>query len=300
MKNHISSFDMASGKELVLITAACNEGAYIERTIKSVLGQTLLPNKWIIISDGSVDDTDEIIKRHAARNNWIEYFRMDSEGRPRSFVSKVHALNEGHEKLKGLHYDFIGHIDADLSFDGRYFENILDQFMRNPNLGLAGGYVHEEHKGVFKSRKTNSPHSVAGGTQIYRRGCYESIGKFIPLETGGEDWYAEIMARMGGWEVRAFPEFIVYHHKPAGSSKELLRDGFRGGVMDFCMGSHPLFEIFKCLRRIQEKPYLLGAFLRLTGFTWSYLSGEPRRVSREAMEFLRKEQLRRIWRQGIF
>jgi glycosyltransferase involved in cell wall biosynthesis len=285
---------MIPGKKVGLITAAYNEGANIEKTILSVLRQKLLPEKWIIVSDGSTDETDDIVKRYAAMNEAIQYIRRGEKNKKHSFASKAHALNEGYQKLKGRNYDFIGHIDADLSFNETYLENIIDQFIRNPRLGVAGGYVYEPDNGIFKSRKTNSPHSVAGGTQVFRRECYEMIGGLTPLELGGEDWYAEILSKMAGWEVEAFPEYIVYHHKPTGSSRGRFMSAFQGGIMDYCMGSHPLFEILKCIRRIQEEPFVLGASLRLGGFLWALIKEEKKYVPRDAEEFMRKEQLKRI------
>jgi glycosyltransferase involved in cell wall biosynthesis len=253
-----------------------------------------LPKRWVIVSDGSTDHTDEIIKRYADKSDFIEYVRKDRKNGMANFASKVDAIKLGYEQLNNVSYDFIGHLDADLSFDGQYYERILEKFDRNPKLGIAGGFICERYKGHFESRPFNSTKSVAGGIQLFRHECYEGIGGFIPLAFGGEDWCAEITARMRGWEVEAFSELKVFHHKASFDARGYLREHFRQGAVDFSVGSHPIFEVFKCFRRVKDKPFLLGALIRLSGFSWSYLSYNERPVPDELIRFLRAEQVRRL------
>lgn len=279
--------------DYVLITAAKNEEYYIEGTIKSVLAQTVLPKRWVIVSDGSTDQTDQIVAKYAANYKFIGFIRRESENHT-DFASKVHALNLGHEALKDLTYDFIGHLDADVSFDREYYEKILAKFRQNPALGLAGGFIFEQHNGQFKSRPFNSNKSVAGSIQLFRSPCYDAIGGFIPLGAGGEDWYAEVMARMKGWKVEAFPELKAFHHKPSRAARGLLRDSIRQGVMDYSLGSHPLFELGMCIRRIRGRPFLIVALLRLGGFAWCYWGRRERQVPNQFIRYLRREQLEKL------
>ncbi len=116
----------------VLITPARNEEDFIGETIRSVISQTVLPKRWVIVSDGSTDRTAAIVQSHAARLEWIQFLRRTrAEGR--DFAAKVHAFNAGHEMLKGQDYGIIGCLDADLSFGTDYFEYLLDQFARIPS-----------------------------------------------------------------------------------------------------------------------------------------------------------------------
>jgi glycosyltransferase involved in cell wall biosynthesis len=276
----------------VLITAARNEEKYIEATIKSVLSQTILPQKWVIVSDGSTDHTDEIIKKYLTHSNFIEFVRRDPGSNQNSdFASKVFALNAGYERLKDLLYDYIGHLDADITFEPDYYENVLKLFEQNPLLGIAGGYIFEPVQGNFVSRPYNTERSVAGGIQLFRRECYENIGGFIPLQMGGEDTYAEVMARMKGWKVASFKEIIVHHHKIGSLMRGKIRDCFRKGMVGYSLGSHPLFECVKCIRRVGEKPHLIGAFVRMCGFVWPSISKQHRLVSTAFIKYLRAEQL---------
>lgn len=276
----------------VLITAARNEEKYIEATIKSVLSQTILPKKWAIVSDGSTDKTDEIIKKHADLYNFIYFVRRDTSSHQNAnFASKVFALNEGYERLINFEYDYIGHLDADITFEPDYYESVLIKLDQNPLLGIAGGFVFEQLQGNFVSRPYNTDRSVAGGIQLFRRELYKDLGGLIPLKGGGEDWYAEVTARMRGWKVQSFRNLHVYHHKPGNLVRGAMNERFRQGVMDYSLGSHPLFEFIKCLRRLGEKPYVIGAFIRMGGFIWPYLNKQRRLVSPEFITFMRDEQL---------
>jgi len=281
-----------SNSNYVLITAARNEEAYIGATIKSVLLQTILPKKWVIVSDGSTDRTDEIIKQHLEHSNFIEFVRRDPSNYQNSdFASKVFAINAGYVRLKNDTYDYIGHLDADITFEPNYYELVLNIFKQNPFLGIAGGFIFEPTHGRFKSRSHNTVRSVAGGIQLFRRECYKAVGGFIPLKRGGEDWYAEVIARMKGWEVKSFPELHVFHHKLGILVRGAIKESLRQGAVDYSLGSHPLFEFFKCIRRVDEKPYLIGTFIRMCGFIWPYLSKQQRLVSIEFIGYLRDEQL---------
>jgi glycosyltransferase involved in cell wall biosynthesis len=277
----------------VLVTAAHNEEGFIENTIGAVTSQKLLPKRWVIVSDASSDGTDEIVKKHAGRFEFIQLLRV-GERHDHDFGSKVRALNAGLAKLKNDDYEFLGILDADVSFEPSYFANLLAKFDRDLRLGLAGGSIHEQRNGVFRARLENRARSVAGAVQLFRRECHEAVGDFLPLKYGGEDWFAEVMARMNGWGVEAFPELTVFHHKPTGAGAPGLRHWYRQGLMDFTLGSDPLFEVLKCLHRLHGRPYLLGALCRFSGFVWPYCRRDKRPVPREFIEYLRSEQKERI------
>jgi glycosyltransferase involved in cell wall biosynthesis len=273
----------------VLATAAYNEEANIGKTIESVLAQVELPERWVIVSDGSTDGTDEIVQRYAEKHGFIRFLRVT---RPpgRSFRTKVMALQAGTKLLLDAPFRFIGNLDADISVAPSYFADLLTKFERDPKLGIAGGFVHEGKEGQTRSRSINRVYSVAHAAQLVRRECYEAIGGYAVLEYGGEDWHAQTSARMMGWTAEAFPELSIFHHRPTGEGGNLARHKFRQGRMDYAFGSDPIFEILKCLERVTEKPFFIGTAARLTGFFWSSLIREPRPVSDEFIAFLRAEQ----------
>lgn len=277
----------------VLVTAAYNEEAYIEKTIRAVTQQTHLPRKWVIVSDASWDRTDQIVREYTGHYAFIELLRI-GEKHVHNFSSKVCALNRGIDCIKDLDYAFIGILDADVSFEPSYFGLLLEQFARDPGLGLAGGFIHEERNGRFSGRVGNSVRSVAGAIQLFRRECFDTVGAFVPLEYGGEDWCAEIIAKMNGWRVEAYPALRVLHHKGIGARARGLRPWYREGLADFSLGSYPLFEVFKCLRRLGVRPYVLGALARFSGFVSAYCRREKRGAPIEVVEYVRSEQKARL------
>jgi glycosyltransferase involved in cell wall biosynthesis len=288
---------LSSGNEeaprYVLISSAYNEEILIDKTIQSVISQTIRPVCWVIISDGSVDRTDEIIRKYSEQYSFIRYFRLE-QNHTRGIVSKANALVFAYKSLQNIEYNYIGNLDADVTFQPDYFESLLQKFELNPSLGIGGGLIYERSGPDFKSRISNSITSVAHAAQLVRRECYESINGYAALKYGGEDWYAEIRARMSGWTARSFEDLRVMHHRPTGGGNRLVDHRFREGKMDYSLGSDPVFELLKCLRRIPENPFFFGAVLRFLGFLWCYVRGEKRLVSPDIARFLRAEQKARI------
>jgi glycosyltransferase involved in cell wall biosynthesis len=279
----------------VLVTAAYNEEAFIEEVIRSLVAQDAPPKRWIIVSDGSTDKTDEIVNRYAAQYKFIQLHRI-TEDHARNFTAQVNAINAGFQQLKDEEWDYIGNMDADVTMEPNYFSQLLGKFEENARLGLGGGSIHERNADLtFQSRKTNSVTSVAHAAQIFRKECFEAVGgSYLALPYGGPDTYAETTARMKGWHVESFPELPVFHHRPTGAAGGLLRSWYRQGKMDYSLGALPMFEVFKIAKRLSSKPFLVGAMARMAGFLHSYYSREKRAVSSEFMTYLRQEHRQRI------
>lgn len=277
----------------VLVTAAYNEEHYIEQTIQSVVAQILVPTLWVIVSDGSTDRTDDIVQRYATRHSFIRLIRRKRDHN-RDFASKVFALNAGVNSLPPGTIDFLGHLDADVSLDPRYFCDLLRRFEEDPRLGLAGGWYCEKLRGEYRPCRGSNSRSIPGGIQMFRYDCYRDIGGLLPIEYGGEDWYAEIMARKCGWRVRSFSDLHVRHLRVTGTRGCRLRYCYREGITDFALGSHPVFELAKVSKRLWSRPYLLGALARLLGFVIAHVSVD-RMVPPDVVRFLRKEELARLW-----
>jgi len=280
-------------KEYVLITPARNEEGYLEKTIEAVISQTIRPRKWIIVSDGSVDRTDEIVTEYARNHNFIQLLRA-GEQRQKDFGSKVRAFQAGYDLLSGTSYSFVGNLDADVSFGPDYYQQILERFGANPELGVAGGIIWERVGEQFVPQRI-SLNSVAGAVQLFRRQCFEAFGGYIPMKSGGIDAAAEIMARMHGWKAQTFPEIPVYHHRRVSTGKvTILSTRFHQGMTNYLLGYHPLFQIMSCLYRVVDRPYLIGSALMLLGYGWSCLRRYQRAVPFEVVEFLRSEQKARM------
>lgn len=279
----------------VLVTAAYNEGTLIESTIQSIVAQDLRPAKWVIVSDGSTDDTDTIVRRYETEYDFIKLHRL-TEDHPRNFAAQAIAINAGFAQVNGMDCEFIGNLDADITMEPSYFARLLEKFQDDPKLGVAGGFLYERGPdGVFRCRPRTSATSVAHAVQLFRRACFQDIGAaYLPLPYGGPDTYAEISARMKGWHVTSFPDLKVSHHRQTGSAGGLLRGCLRQGRMDYSLGTLPLFELLKVLRRADCAPLVIGAIARLAGFLHCYCCGERPSVPEDFIVFLRREQAVRI------
>ena len=276
----------------VLITPARNVEAYIQNTIQSVVRQSVLPKKWIIVSDASSDRTDEIASRYAEEYDFIQFIRIRDRA-VKSFASKVKTFEAGYNQLVALDYDYIGNLDADLTFDKNYYATILKKFQENSKLGIAGGNRFTIHNRKCTPEFSN-PWSVCAGVQLFLRRCYEEIGGYIFVDRM-EDCVAEVMARMRRWEVQSFDDVIVYHHRPVGEATVgALAVKFEYGVLEHSIGYHPLYEVAKFFHRLNEKPYLICSLLRIGGYMYAVLLRKNRVIPPEVVDFMRAEQLQRL------
>ena len=277
----------------VLITPARNEEAFIEKTITSVIGQTVPPMRWVIVDDGSTDGTAAIVERYLPRYPWMEMIHMPRH-RDRSFAAKVHGFNAGYERVRHLPYDVIGNLDADLSFDEGYCEFLLGKFRDDPALGVAGT-IFEEH-GYSSARDGFEGQShVAGGCQLFRRRCFEDVGGYVANRAGGIDWIAVTTARMMGWTTRSYREKSFFHYRSLGTAERgRLRSAFSYGEKDYYLGGHPLWELFRATYRMSKRPYVLNGLAVGLGYAWAWARRIDRAVSDDLMRFHRAEQLRKL------
>ena len=280
-------------RSYVLITPARNEEVHIGRLIQCVAAQTIAPVKYVIVSDGSTDRTDEIVEQHARELGFVELLRREKSERP-GFGSKALAFNAGWERLRALEFDFVANLDADISFEPRYFESLIEEFQKAPDLGLAGGHVHDLLGGRFVPQRM-SEDSVAGPTQFFRRQCLADIGGYLPLRWGGIDAAAEIMARMKGWKTRTIWNCRVFAHRPVRTGrKSVFGVRFNKGIMDNALGYHPLFQALSCLWRVTDQPFVAGSACVMAGYIWAALQARESQVPQEFVDFLRNEQLHRL------
>jgi len=279
--------------DYVLVTAARNEEKFIASTLQSVVQQTILPRKWAIVSDGSTDRTDEIVSDFAREYAFISLVRSSASG-ARSFGAKVRAFRMGHEQLRNVSYDYVGNLDADVSFAPDYFERVFRHFQRIPKLGIGGGIIHELISGTFVPQRT-SLNSVAGAVQMFRRRCYEEIGGYVPLRYGCIDSAAEIMTRMHGWEVLTFADIAVRHHRRVSSGTgSMLKTIFRHGLGHHSIGYHPLFEVLRNAYGLTDRPYVLGSLLTTLGYFWAVATRKEPGLPKEVVTYLRSEQMERL------
>jgi biofilm PGA synthesis N-glycosyltransferase PgaC len=279
----------------VVITPARNEGQFIELTLKCMLAQTVLPAKWVVVSDGSTDGTDDIVRKYAAEHSWIELMRM-SERSERHFAGKVYAFNAGHDRVGCLQYEVIGSLDADISFGEDYFEFLLRQLAEDPALGVVGtGFREQNGSNQFYDYSMVGLDHVSGACQLFRRKCFEEIGGYVPVKSGGVDSIAVITARMKGWKTRTFTDRLFVHHRAIGTAQHsALTARFRQGAKDHALGSHPLWELFRTAYQTTQRPFGVGGLFLLSGYVWAVVKHAERPVSPELVRFRRREQMGRL------
>lgn len=276
----------------VLITPARNEAEFIGQVIDSLIAQTIRPIRWVIVSDGSTDGTDEIVKRCIETESWIELVRMP-ERRDRHFAAKVQCFNAGYQRLAGVTYDVIGNLDADITFEADYFEFLLEKFADDLRLGVAGTPFVEGAQS-YDYRFSSKDH-VSGACQLFRRECFEEIGGYRPIKGGGIDWVAVTTARMKGWKTRTFTERVCRHHRPMGTaSAGKLRAWYNLGKQDYYLGGHPLWQVFRSCLQMKSKPYVLGGLALLAGFVWGFVTRANRPIDRDLIAFHQREQMQRL------
>ena len=276
-----------------LITPARNEETFIDKTLDSVCRQSVLPERWVVVDDGSTDRTPEIVLDYARRFPWIELLQQPPRA-VRSFAGKAHSFHTGLQHLASVDFEVIGNIDADVSFDADYFEFLLGKFRENPRLGVAGTAMSEAH---FDALKDSFYHDrdVAGNCQLFRLACFQDIGGYVPSTLGGIDWIAVRTARLRGWETRAFTEKRFYHHRPMGTAEGgILKARFDYGRKDYFLGNHPLWQVFRVFYQMAKWPYVIGGAALLSGYLYGLASRMQRPVAAELVRFHRQEQLLRL------
>ena len=282
----------------VVITPAHNEDVFIEKPIVSMIAQTVRPLEWVIVNDASTDRTREIVERYAREHSFIHLVNIERSA-GRHFGNKVRAFNRGLAAVLDSKFDYLGNLDADVSFEPAYFEGILRRFAVDAKLGIAGGMIHSRLGEGYVSQEV-ALDSVAGAVQLFRRACFEQVGGYMLLPYGGIDTAAEVTARMKGWTVRTFPEFRVLEHRRTGSATARpLASRVKEGRRMQSLGYGALFYFLRCLYRVKEQPRVVGSCAAFWGFLAGKFSREPVALSPDAVRYLRaehREKLKRLFR----
>ena len=213
--------------------------------------------------------------------------------RERHFAGKAYAFNAGLARVESLCYEVIGNLDADVSFDEGYFAFLLARVAEDPNLGVFGT--------AFKDRSLHydyrfvSIEHVAGPLQVFRRQCLKDIGGYVPSKSGGVDHIAVITARMKGWKTRTFPDKVFRHHRQMGTAaRGLVMARFKSGRVDYMLGGHPVWEVFRACYQMAKPPYIVGGIALLAGYVSAGARRAQRPVSQELVRFRRREQMHRL------
>jgi biofilm PGA synthesis N-glycosyltransferase PgaC len=277
----------------VVVSPVRDEGSHIAKTIASMTRQTNRAVRWVIVDDGSSDNTADVAAAAAAQHEWITVIRRLNRGARQAGGGVVDAFNVGYACVSGLTWDFVVKLDGDLSFDDTYFERCLARFEAEPQLGIGGGTVCLANDSGLRVEYPSDPRfHVRGPTKIYRRECWKAIAPLV--QAPGWDTIDEVRANWKGWKTRTFREIQLVHHKPTGSADGTWRNWYKNGRANYVTGYDPLFMAVKCLKRAFARPPLVAAIALAVGFCSGYVAKAPRVQDAKAIAYLRREQRRRL------
>jgi glycosyltransferase involved in cell wall biosynthesis len=279
--------DGPSTPRYVIVSPVKNEQGYVGLTLRSVAEQTLKPVLWVIVDDGSTDDTPQIVGRYASSHSFIRHV-VDRHSRgPRQPGSGViHAFNRGLAVLDDVSYDFIVKLDCDLRFEPDYFETLLKRLLEDERLGIVSGVYSERNRSGAWIPVTMPSYHACGASKVVRRACFTDIGGFVAAK--GWDTVDEIRAWNKGWKTRHFRDLELEHHKREGAGVGLVRTSVMHGHIYYVTGGDPLFLMFKVLHRVTASPLVVNAVALLWGYLGALAMQRSRLVTVPEMRRYRK------------
>jgi glycosyltransferase involved in cell wall biosynthesis len=260
----------------------------MRQTLDSVIAQSLRPAKWVIVDDGSTDETPAILAEYASRHDWIEIVTRVDRGHRAVGPGVIEAFYSGYATIRPDDYDYLCKLDLDLRLPPRYFEILVDCMIANPRLGTCSGKAYlEDHGGLVYER--HGDENSLGMTKFYRVSCFKEIGGFV--REVGWDSIDGHRCRMKGWIAISWndPDLRFVHLRQMGASYKGIYTGrVRQGYGQYYMGTGFLFMVASALYRMNQKPYVLGQLAVLWGWLAAALQGKPRYSDPEFRQFLRR------------
>ena len=278
----------------LLISPCRDEAEFMRQTLDSVIGQSVRPAKWVIVDDGSSDETPQILAEYASRHDWIQIVTRPDRGRRSVGPGVIEAFYAGYETITPNDYDYLCKLDLDLRLPPRYFEILMQRMTANPRIATCSGkaYIEEAGRLVYEG---HGDETSLGMTKFYRVSRFREIGGFVRnVMWDGIDCH---WCRMKGWIACSWdePELRFIHLRPEGSSQQNVYAGrMRHGQGQYFMGTGFLYMAASAVYRMNEKPYVLGSLAILWGWIQSAIQGKPRYENAEFREFLRRYHLRAL------
>ncbi|MEO0863240.1 MAG: glycosyltransferase family A protein [Pseudomonadota bacterium] len=284
----------AAPRSYVLISPCRNEAQYMRRTLDSVVAQTVTPTLWVIVDDGSTDETPAILAEYVAAHDWIRVVQKPDRGHRAVGPGVIEAFYAGYKTINPSDFTYSCKMDLDLDLPPRYFETLIEKMEANPRIGTCSGKPYMRVGGTLVSERRGDEMS-AGMTKFYRQTCFDDIGGYVrEVMWDAIDCHK---ARQKGWTAISWdkPDLRFEHLRPMGSSQTSIYTGRRRhGFGQYFMGSDPLFYLATCVFRMAEPPYVLGGLAMLQGYLGAWLRGERRLDDPELIAFIRAYQRRAL------
>jgi poly-beta-1,6-N-acetyl-D-glucosamine synthase len=283
---------MDTRRRYLLVSPCRDEASVLRRTLDSVAAQSVPPSLWIVVDDGSSDDTPKILEEYARRLPYLRVIRRADRGRRRVGPGVVEAFYEGLEAARLEDFDYVCKLDTDLDLPSRYFELLIQRMEAEPRLGTCSGkpWFHHPSSGALVPEVCGDEMSV-GMTKFYRVACFQEIGGFVrEVMWDGIDCHR---ARMLGWIAESVDEegLRFLHLHPMGSTeKGILTGRVRAGFGQYFMGTSPLYYLAVAAYRLPKHPVILGSAAMLWGYLKSAARRAPRYGDASFRRFLRSYQ----------
>ncbi len=285
---------MNSKMSYLIISPCRNEADFMRKTLDSVVAQSVLPAKWVIVDDGSTDETPDIIAEYIRKYNWISVIRNDDRGKRAVGPGVIEAFYRGYETINANDYDYICKLDMDLILPPDYFKLLMKEMEDNPRLGCFSGKPYYISNGEEISEKCGDEMCV-GASKFYRRECFEEIGGFVrEVMWDAIDCHR---ARFMGWIARSSDakDIRFIHLRPMGSSeKGILTGRMRHGFGQYYMGSSFIYFMATAVYRMMRPPYIVGGLAMAWGYLKSLLSGADQQSDKTLIKFIRRYQRRAL------
>lgn len=266
-----------------------NEEKFVERTIKSVISQTVQPQLCLFMDDGSTDNSAAIIKEYCDQYPFLQYHYFQRADNQNSYVLGGHVVDllfAGKEIIdqKGIDYEYIIKLDGDIEFDSTFIESVWNK-IKDGHYGIVSGTPYY----IYNSKKIHdigpSWHS-RGQFKIYNKECFEQIGG--PPRTLGWDCADNIRAMEAGWETQTFREAEYLMDRIIGGKFSSSKGRINHGVGAYLLGYHPLYFSLRLVRNILRPPYLIGSYYLLLGYLKSMFTGVEKTLTPNQIKILRK------------
>lgn len=273
-----------------IIIPAHNEEKFIDLTLNSLINQTVLPDKIVVVNDNSTDRTAEIVLALAEKNPCINLVNKTSEAIHLPGSKVIQAFHKGFEAIDDL-YDVIVKLDGDLILPNNYFETILSIFEKDEKIGMAGGFAYIEKNGEWILENLTDKDHIRGAFKAYRKKCFEDIGNLKPAM--GWDTVDELLAKYYGWKVVTASSLLVKHLKPTGANYNKTAR-YKQGEAFYTLGYGFLITAIASakLALMKKKPLLFIDYL--TGFWKAKKAKTPLLVNAEQAKFIRKYRLKKM------
>jgi poly-beta-1,6-N-acetyl-D-glucosamine synthase len=293
--HRIHRLNMPLRTRYVLISPCRNEASFMRQTLDSVVAQSITPTKWVIVDDGSTDETPAILAEYASRHEWISIITRADRGHRAVGPGVVDAFYSGYQTIDRGEYEFVCKLDLDLCLPPRYFEILIERMNSDSRIATCSGksYIHENGHLVHERHGDDTS---LGMTKFYRIDCFQEIGGFVrEVMWDGIDCH---LCRMRGWIACSWddPDLRFVHLRPMGSSQQSVYTGrMRHGYGQYFMGTGFFYLAASALSRINQKPYVLGSLAIMWGWIKSAALRKPRYENLEFRRFLRHYQMRALF-----